>query len=133
MLGDNTKLVQSASTSPIGDVQRVNYLFDQLNGMTFADPPNSAAGIGGQLSGTVTNLISQTMDYQGSQAAQAISDSGAHADAMSAISSRMTTEYGVDVNGEMARLVQLQAAYAANARVVSVAQTLLNSLMQALG
>jgi flagellar hook-associated protein 1 FlgK len=50
---------------------------------------------------------------------------------MNAINSRLNDAYGVNVNDEMARLVQLQAAYAANARVVSVAQDLLNSLLQA--
>ncbi|MDR3471942.1 MAG: flagellar hook-associated protein FlgK [Devosia sp.] len=130
---DNTKLVQDTSTTPIGDVARVNRLFDQLNSMTFSDPPNNSAGVGGQLSGTVSTLISQTMDYQGSVAAQAQSDDSANSDAMSAVTSRMTTDYGVNVNDEMARLVQLQAAYAANAHVVSVAQTLLQSLMQAMG
>ena len=133
ILSDNTKLVQDTSTTPIGDVARVNYLFDQLNSMSFSDPPNNTAGVGGQLSGTVTNLISQTLDYQGSVVAQAQSDSSAHTDAMAAVTSRMTTEYGVNVNDEMARLVQLQAAYSANARVVSVAQSLLQSLMQAMG
>jgi len=133
VLADNTKLVQSTSTSPIGDVARVNYLYDQLNSMAFTDPPNNTAGVGGQLSGTVTDLISQTMDFQGSQAASAQSDSDSHSDAMGTISTRMDSEYGVNVNDEMARLVQLQAAYSANAHVVSVAQDLLNSLMQAMG
>jgi len=131
ILADNTKLVQATTTAPIGDVSRVNYLFDQLSSMPFTDPPNNTAGKGGVLSGTVTDLISQAMDYQGSSVAAAQSDASAHSDAMDALTSRMTSQYGVNVNDEMARLVQLQAAYAANARVVSVAQTLINSLMQA--
>jgi len=133
ILADNTKLVQATSTDPIGDVDRVNYLYDQLNSMTFSDQPNNTAGIGGSLTGTVSDLITQTMDYQGSSAASAQSDSDNHTDAMSAVTSRMTSEYGVNVNDEMAQLVQLQAAYSANAHVVSVVQDLLNSLMQAMG
>jgi flagellar hook-associated protein 1 FlgK len=43
----------------------------------------------------------------------------------------MTSEYGVDINSEMARLVQLQAAYSANARIVTVAQNLVDALLQA--
>jgi flagellar hook-associated protein 1 FlgK len=131
VLADNTKLVEATSTTPIGDVERVNYLFNQLNSMTFTDAPKNNAGVGGQLNGTVSNLISQAMDFQGSQAASAQSDSDSHTDTMNDISQRMTDEYGVDINDEMARLVQLQAAYSANARVVSVAQNLLDSLMQA--
>jgi flagellar hook-associated protein 1 FlgK len=131
VLADNTKLVQATTTAPISDVRRVNYLYDQLNGTTFSDRPTSRTGTGGSLSGTVTNLISQTMDYQGASAASAQSDSASHSDAMTAIGSRMADDYGVNVNDEMAQLVQLQAAYSANARVVSVAQSLMNSLLQA--
>lgn len=132
ILADNTKLVQADSTGSTGDVTRVNYLYNQLNTMTFADPPNSTSGIGGALNGNVTTLISQTMDYQGSQAASATSDNTSHTDAMTALSSRMTNEYGVNVNDEMAQLVQLQSAYAANARVVTAVQSLLDSLLQAI-
>ena len=41
----------------------------------------------------------------------------------------MQSEYGVDVDEEMARLMELQNAYAANARVVSIVQDLLDTLM----
>ena len=46
--------------------------------------------------------------------------------AMEALSQRLETEYGVDVDEEMARLMELQNAYAANARVLSSIQDLLN-------
>ena len=41
----------------------------------------------------------------------------------------MHAEYGVNVDEEMARLMQLQNAYSASARVVSVVQELIDSLM----
>ena len=42
----------------------------------------------------------------------------------------MDSEYGVNVDEEMARLIDLQNAYAANARVVSIVNELLQTLMQ---
>ena len=42
----------------------------------------------------------------------------------------MDSEYGVNVDEEMARLMELQNAYAANARIISVVQDLMNKLMQ---
>ena len=131
ILSDNTKFVQATTGASLGDVTRVNYLAKQLSTMTFADPPNNKAGLGGALTGTVSDLISQTMDFQGSTVAAALDDSTSHDDAMTALTSRMTSETGVNVNDEMARLVQLQRAYAANAHVVSVVQSLLDSLMSA--
>ena len=131
ILSDNTNFVQATTGASLGDVTRVNYLAKQLSTMTFADPPNNKAGLGGALTGTVSDLISQTMDFQGSTVAAALDDSTSHDDAMTALTSRMTSETGVNVNDEMARLVQLQSAYAANAHVVSVVQSLLDSLMSA--
>jgi flagellar hook-associated protein 1 FlgK len=49
---------------------------------------------------------------------------------MDALNSRMDSEYGVNVDDEMARLMELQNAYAANARVIAVVQDLLNRLME---
>jgi flagellar hook-associated protein 1 FlgK len=43
----------------------------------------------------------------------------------------METEYGVNVDEEMSRLMEIQNAYAANARVVSVVKELLDSLFAA--
>jgi flagellar hook-associated protein 1 FlgK len=128
---DNTKLVQATSTAPIGDVARVNFLHDQLGSMAFSVPASGVPGAGGALSGTVTDLISQAMDFQGGTVAAAQSDAASHSGAMDALNSRMTSEYGVDINSEMARLVQLQAAYSANARIVTVAQNLVDALLQA--
>jgi flagellar hook-associated protein 1 FlgK len=133
VIANNALLVQDTTTTPIGDVDRVNFLYNQLTNATYADAPVAISGLGGSLTGTVGQLISQTMTYQGNQAAAADSANSSHADAMTALNSRMNSEYGVDVNGEMARLVQLQAAYAANARVVSAVQAMLNALGQAVG
>jgi flagellar hook-associated protein 1 FlgK len=133
VLANNALLVQDTTTAPIGDVDRVNYLYNQLTNQTHNAGPTATGGAGGLLSGTVGQLISQTMTYQGNQAGAAESNASSHSDAMTALSSRMTSEYGVDVNGEMARLVQLQAAYSANAHVVSAVQDMLTALEQAVG
>ncbi len=108
---------------------RVNYLANQLNTMGFSF--QSVRPPGGSLTGTVSDVISHALDFQGGQAQSAAADASTHSDAMNALDTRMTSEYGVDVNDEMAKLLQLQAAYSANARVVTVAQNLVNALMQA--
>ncbi len=48
---------------------------------------------------------------------------------MDALTTRMDAEYGVNVDEEMSRLLELQNAYAANARVISAVQDLLDRLM----
>ena len=49
---------------------------------------------------------------------------------LDALTQRLDSEYGVDVDEEMARLMELQNAFAANARVMSVVQELMDALMQ---
>ncbi len=49
---------------------------------------------------------------------------------LDALNQRLDAEYGVDVDEEMARLMELQNAFAANARVMSVVQELMDAVMQ---
>ena len=83
--------------------------------------------------GTLGDIVNQTVDYQGSTISDALSKADAQSLSPEALTSRMTETYGVDVNEEVARLMELQNAYAANARVVSVVQELLDTLMQTVG
>jgi flagellar hook-associated protein 1 FlgK len=128
VVADNSLLVQDSPTTPIGDVERANYLFNQLNDKSFSFPSSNPPL--GSLNGAVTDIISQALDFQGGQVQSAQSEDETHTNALNALTGQMEVEYGVDVNDEMAKLVQLQAAYSANARVVTVAQNLVDTLMQ---
>jgi len=46
-----------------------------------------------------------------------------------ALNQRLDSEYGVNVDEEMARLLELQNAYSANARVISAVQDLMSKLL----
>ena len=103
-------------------------MLNQLNTMRFNAPVQSGASLR-QVNGTVSDLVSQTMNIQGDVVASAISAEESQLTTLEAIDQRMSEEYGVDVDEEMARLTELQAAYAANARVISIVQELLDTLM----
>ena len=70
------------------------------------------------------------MNIQGDVVASAITAEQTQALTLEALDQRMAEEYGVDVDEEMARLMELQNAYAANARVISIVQELLDTLME---
>jgi flagellar hook-associated protein 1 FlgK len=70
------------------------------------------------------------MNMQGDTVANALGAQESQMMTLDAVDQRMAEEYGVDVDEEMARLMELQAAYAANARVISIVQELLDTLMQ---
>jgi flagellar hook-associated protein 1 FlgK len=104
-------------------------MVEQLNTMRFNAAVPAGAGLR-QVNGTVSDLVSQTMNIQGDTVASAITAEQSQTTTLQAVDQRLNEEYGVDVDSEMARLMELQSAYAANARVISVVQELLDTLMQ---
>lgn len=131
VVADNTLLVNYNATTASGDSKRVEYIADQFDSMRFGSNSQVGAKNGGfRLSGSLTDMISQVMEYQGSSIQTALSASQTNSQTLDAITSRMEESYGVDINEEVARLMELQNAYSANARVASVVQELLDTLMQ---
>lgn len=128
---DNKLLVQYTGTTPLGDQDRLNQVISNLDDMRFAGSQGSSGTTASfRLGGTVADIISQTINFQGNAAAAAISDSETQEMTLDALTQRLDSEYGVDVDEEMARLMELQNAFAANARVMSVVQELMDALMQ---
>ncbi|MBN9310389.1 flagellar hook-associated protein FlgK [Devosia sp.] len=131
IVADNKLLVQFTGTTPIGDQDRLNQVIANLDDMRFAGGQGSGAtNASARLGGTVADMISQTLNWQGNVAEAAISNDQTQQMTLDALTQRLDGEYGVDVDEEMARLMELQNAFAANARVMSVVQELMNALMQ---
>jgi flagellar hook-associated protein 1 FlgK len=128
---DNNLLVKYDAGTAAGDSKRVEYLVDQFKGLRFGS--NTAVGANGggfRMNGSLTDMVNQMVEYQGSTISTALAADATNKQTLEAISSRMEENYGVDINEEVARLMELQNAYAANARVASVVQELLDTLMQ---
>lgn len=131
VVADNTKLVKYSSTTSAGDSKRADYIVDQFSSMRFGSNSQVGAKTGGfRLSGSLSDMVSQTIQYQGSSIETALSANATNTQTLDAITSRMEENYGVDINEEVSKLMELQNAYAANARVASVVQELLDTLMQ---
>ena len=81
------------------------------------------------MNGNAQDMIAQMLNYQGSSISSANSSKQTRELSFEAVNMRMSDEYGVNIDEEMARLMELQNAYAASARVVSVVQELINTLM----
>jgi flagellar hook-associated protein 1 FlgK len=129
LLADNRLLVQFDLEHTLGDASRANYVLDQLESMNFISGTSPVANAGRhQLNGSVQQLIEQVLNYQGTTIGTALSARADRQLTLDTISTQMAEEYGVDIDEEMARLTELQSAYAANARVVSVVKELLDTL-----
>ena len=130
IVADNRLLVQYEVGGTLGDADRADYVIDQLGNMQFVSGGNPAANAGRfQLSGNLGELISQVVGFQGSTINAAISKNDDRQMTLGTIVDQMESDYGVNVDEEMARLMELQNAYAANARVVSVVKELLDALL----
>jgi flagellar hook-associated protein 1 FlgK len=130
---DNRLLVQYTPGTPMGDAARVDQLLVNLDTLRFAGGQGSVSGsAGSRLAGTVSDLISQSINTVGNMASSAGSEAETQEMTLAALGNRLESEYGVDIDEEMARLMELQNAFAANARVMSVAQELIKDLMSSL-
>jgi flagellar hook-associated protein 1 FlgK len=129
VLADNRLIVQSEAGATLGDADRADYLIAQLADMKFVSGGNPRANTGKfQLTGNLNEVISQVVSFQGTSINAALTRSDDRQLTLDTITDQMESEYGVNLDEEMARLTELQNAYAANARVVSVVKELLDAL-----
>jgi flagellar hook-associated protein 1 FlgK len=81
-------------------------------------------------SGSIGQFLKQVVVGQGAAASAA----GSLAEGQSIVAANLEARYEqsreVDLDEEMARLIELQTAYQANARVLTVAQQMLDALMR---
>jgi flagellar hook-associated protein 1 len=134
------------STSPptsSGDPTRPNFLLNQLTTATFTflptagfaatSPPTGLGTSSAPFSGTLASYMSQMVNQQ-SQAANAATSLQQGQDVVvSALQQRVASQSGVNIDTEMANLITLQNAYSANARVMSIIQSMLSTLSGILG
>ena len=123
------------STSPAtaaGDTTRSDYLFSQLTNATFGFSPKTGLGSAASpFTGTITSYLQQFISQQGNAATQATQLQQGQDVVVSTLQQKFNSTSGVNIDTEMSNLIQLQNAYAANAHVMSVVQSMMNSLLQA--
>ena len=124
-------LVKSATGTPTSDATRPQFLYDALTGAsrTFS----AASGIGGisaPYTATVQDFAQRIIDAQGAGAATAQDLDEGQSIALATAQSRFATTSGVSIDEEMSKLVELQTAYSANARVLTAARDMLDTLMR---
>ena len=131
ILANPSSLIAYQSTTPVGDSTRPNFLLNQLTKATLSFSPVSAGGApSAAFKGTLSGFIGQITAQQ-SQSASAAQNSQQGQDlVVNALQQRFNSNSGVNIDSEMAHLIILQNAYAANARVMSTVQAMFTTLMQ---
>ncbi len=133
LISDPSKFVVY-NTSPLtaaGDTKRSDFLFSQLTSGSFTYSPQT--GLGSRtspLKATLPNFLQQFLGLQSNAAASAQQLAQGQDVVVNTLQQKFNSTSGVNIDSEMANLIALQNNYAANAHIMSVVQTMMQTLMQ---
>jgi flagellar hook-associated protein 1 len=133
LISDPSKFV-IFNTSPLttaGDTTRSDFLYSQLTSGSFTFSPQT--GLGSRtspLKGTLPNYLQQLLGQQSNAAASAQQLAQGQDVVVNTLQQKFNSTSGVNMDAELSNLIALQNNYAANAHVMSVVQTMMQTLMQ---
>jgi flagellar hook-associated protein 1 FlgK len=131
VVSDRSLLVKYTGATPSGDTARPQALLDGLTkaAMTFS-PQTGLDGANAPFRGTVADFGRRVVESQAadSEAVQRLAEG--QQVALASIQARYDESAAVNIDEEMANLVQLQTAYGANARVMTAVRDMLDMLMR---
>jgi flagellar hook-associated protein 1 FlgK len=130
VLSQPSHLVVSGRGVLQGDPARPAFLLDALTNAQRGFSGATGIGGGAPFSSSVDEFARRIVEAQGANAELAQRLDEGQQVALSAIESRFADQSGVNIDQEMALLVQLQTAYGANARVMTAVRDMLDMLMR---
>ncbi|MBI5264621.1 MAG: flagellar hook-associated protein FlgK [Bradyrhizobium sp.] len=134
LVADPTRLsvYNTSPVTPLGDTTRSDFLYSQLTSATFSYSPETGLGSTSQpFSGKIANYLQQFLTLQSNASTQATQLQQGQGVVVSTLQQKFNSTASVNLDTEMSNLIQLQNAYAANAHVMSVVQSMMNTLLQA--
>ena len=131
LIADRSKLVAFDTTTAQGDTTRPKLMLERLT--QSQQSFTNRTGLDGSTAtttSTVSNFVQRVVASQGQavETAQRL-DEGQQV-ALAAVQSRFQETSQVNVDQEMATLIELQTAYAANARIISTVKEMMDVLMR---
>jgi flagellar hook-associated protein 1 FlgK len=131
LVADPSKLVAYQSGTQAGDATRPSFILAQLTNSTLTFNPNSGIGtVSAPYSGSLGGFMRKVIEFQGEAASTAQTLKEGQDVVLSSLQQRFTENSGVNIDTEMTNLLDLQNAYAANARVMSAIKEMLDTLMR---
>jgi flagellar hook-associated protein 1 FlgK len=131
----NPSALSVYSTSPptaSGDNTRSDFLFSQLTSAKFNYSPQTGLGSSSApFNGTITDYMQQFLSQQSNASTLATQLQQGQSVVVSTLQQKFNSTSAVNIDTEMANLIQVQNTYAANAHIMSVVQSMMQSLLQA--
>jgi flagellar hook-associated protein 1 len=130
VVGNPALLVAYQAGTAAGDATRPNFILNQLTNSALTFDPNSGIGTAASpFSGTLGGFVRQVIERQGDAANNADTLQQGQQIVLSSLQRRFADGSSVNIDTEMTNLLDLQNAYAANARVLSTIKSMLDALM----
>ena len=130
LLTDNSLLVVYDTGVLTGDQTRPEELLRRLSEVNYSFSPDTRVAGAAPYEGTISGFIQRTISYQGAVASDVYQAAAAQETVSLQLNERFASESGVNIDQEMARLIELQTAYQANTRVITVFQEMMDLLMR---
>jgi flagellar hook-associated protein 1 FlgK len=134
LLADPTKLsvYNTSLLTATGDSKRSDFLYAQLTSTKFSYSPSTGIGTNAQpFQGTVTSYLQQFINQQSNASTLANQLQQGQSVVVSTLQQKFNSTASVNIDTEMSNLIAVQNAYAANAHIMSVVQSMMNTLLQA--
>jgi flagellar hook-associated protein 1 len=127
----NLTVFSTSPATPAGDTTRSDFIFSQLTSGVFNYSPQSGLGSAtAPFSGTIGNYLQQFLSLQANAASTATQLQQGQDVVVSTLQQKLDSTSKVNIDSEMSNLIALQNSYAANAHVMSVIQSMMQTLEQ---
>jgi len=125
-------IYSTSPQTPAGDNKRSDFMFSQLTNGRFTYSPATGLGSAAQpFTGTISNYLQSFMSQQGNASTLATQLQQGQSVVVNTLQQKFDSTASVNMDVEMANLIQVQNAYAANAHIMSVVQSMMQTLLQA--
>ena len=132
LIADPSKMSTYSASTAAGDNTRSSFMFSQLTSATFSYSPTTGLGSPAQpLKSTISSYLQQFVSLQGNASTNATQLQQGQSVVVSTLQEKFDSTSAVNIDTEMSNLIQVQNTYAANAHIMSVVQSMMQTLLQA--
>jgi flagellar hook-associated protein 1 len=120
------------SSTAAGDNKRSDFMFTQLTSASFSYSPSTGLGSAAQpFKSTLSNYLQSFISQQGNASTLATQLQQGQAVVVNTLQQKFDSTAKPNIDTEMSNLIQVQNTYAANAHIMSVVQSMMQTLLQA--
>ena len=125
-------IYSTSPQTPSGDNTRSDFMFSQLTSGRFTYSPSTGLGSAAQpFVGSISNYLQSFISQQGNASTLATQLQQGQQVVVNTLQQKFNSTSAVNIDTEMSNLIQVQNTYAANAHIMSVVQSMMQTLLQA--